>query len=57
MTIPELIDEVEKDRDYYANSGGGVTVGGGEPLVQHTFVRAFLEQCHSNTFPFPVPIR
>lgn len=46
ITIARLIDEVEKDRDFYANSGGGVTVGGGEPLMQPDFVRAFLEQCH-----------
>ena len=46
ITIPQLIEEVEKDRAFYGNSGGGVTVGGGEPLQQHEFVRAFLERCH-----------
>ena len=44
-TIPELIYEVEKDRIFYENSGGGVTVSGGEPLFQPEFVRDFLAEC------------
>ncbi len=43
--IEKLVKEVEEDRDFYANSGGGVTVGGGEPLIQHGFVREFLKRC------------
>ena len=38
MSIPELIKEIEKYRTYIDNSGGGVTVSGGEPLVQAEFV-------------------
>ncbi len=44
-TIEELVKDVEEDRDFYSNSGGGVTVGGGEPLMQHDFVREFLKRC------------
>ncbi len=44
-TIEELIEEVLKDREFYSNSGGGVTVGGGEPTMQHEFVREFLKTC------------
>ena len=33
-----LADEVSKDRDYYRQSGGGVTCSGGEPLLQADFV-------------------
>ena len=33
-SVKELIDEVEKDRLFYSQSGGGVTLSGGEPLSQ-----------------------
>lgn len=45
MTINEVLDEVLQDRVFYKNSGGGVTVSGGEPLSQPTFVKAFLAAC------------
>jgi len=45
MTVDELIEIVEKDRVFYKNSGGGVTVGGGEPAAQSDFVSAFLYAC------------
>ncbi len=32
VTTEEVIAEVEKDALYYANSGGGLTLSGGEPL-------------------------
>jgi pyruvate formate lyase activating enzyme len=39
--LDSLIAEVVKDRVYFEKSGGGVTVSGGEPLVQARFVAAF----------------
>ena len=48
LTVPELLDEVAKDRVFFDESGGGVTVSGGEPLMQAAFVQAFLEACHVN---------
>ena len=45
MTVEEVLAEVEKDRAFYNRSGGGVTVGGGEPLMQFEFVLAFLKRC------------
>lgn len=39
---PALVAEVLKDRPFFASSGGGVTLSGGEPLVQHRFLRTFL---------------
>lgn len=45
MSVPELVREVEKDIAYYDRSGGGVTVSGGEPLVQMSFVESFLSMC------------
>jgi pyruvate formate lyase activating enzyme len=33
----EVVREVLKDRVFYETSGGGVTISGGDPLVQHEF--------------------
>ena len=35
-----------RDRQFYEESGGGVTVSGGDPLVQHRFVLDILKRCH-----------
>lgn len=43
MTVEEVLTEIEKDRAFYRRSGGGVTVGGGEPLAQYRFTAALLE--------------
>ena len=34
MTVEEILCEVMEDLDFYRESGGGVTVSGGEPLLQ-----------------------
>lgn len=39
-----VIAEVLKDRDFYAVSGGGMTVSGGEPLLHLAPVKALLEE-------------
>ncbi|WP_240541821.1 glycyl-radical enzyme activating protein [Bifidobacterium simiarum] len=36
-TINEVADICEQDRDFYEESGGGVTLSGGEALMQHRF--------------------
>ncbi len=41
--IEDIIKEIEKDRDYYDNSGGGVTLSGGDPLFQFEFALALLQ--------------
>lgn len=38
MCVSELLKEILKYKTYMDNSGGGVTVSGGEPLVQAEFV-------------------
>jgi pyruvate formate lyase activating enzyme len=45
VTIRELMKTINKDRVFYRNSGGGVTVGGGEPLMQSDFVANLLKHC------------
>ena len=41
-TVDELIERVSKDIPFYKNSGGGVTISGGEPLCQPDFTLQFL---------------
>jgi pyruvate formate lyase activating enzyme len=48
MTVEELFREVKKDSPFYRRSGGGVTVGGGEPLMQPGFVAEFLKRCNQS---------
>lgn len=43
MTVDEVMAEVEKDRAFYRRSGGGMTLGGGEPLAQHEFAAELLK--------------
>ena len=47
MTVPEVMEEVEKDRLFFEQSGGGVTFSGGEPVLQHRFLSALLKACRS----------
>ena len=42
MSVSEVLSEVVRDKSFYDNSGGGVTVSGGEPLMQADFVYDFL---------------
>ncbi len=50
-TVNELFELVRKDERYYSDSGGGVTIGGGEPTLQPAFVRAFLRKCKETLHP------
>jgi pyruvate formate-lyase/glycerol dehydratase family glycyl radical enzyme len=34
MSLEEVLEVVERDREYYRATGGGVTLSGGDPLVQ-----------------------
>ncbi len=38
----EVLEVVLRDRDYYVQSGGGLTLSGGEPLLQPEFVEELL---------------
>jgi pyruvate formate lyase activating enzyme len=44
-TVDEVVDVVLRDRPFYETSDGGVTLSGGEPLLQPDFARAILECC------------
>lgn len=41
-TVREIMETVERDRVYYRRSGGGLTLSGGESLVQYEFAAALL---------------
>lgn len=43
MTVDEVMTEVLKDRHFYDESGGGVTLSGGEPMAQFAFTKALLQ--------------
>ncbi len=47
FTVDRLIGELERDRPFYEESGGGVTFSGGEPLLQGPFLLACLEECRA----------
>jgi pyruvate formate lyase activating enzyme len=44
MTVDEVWDAVRRDTMFYIESGGGVTVSGGEPLLHPAFVRELFER-------------
>jgi pyruvate formate lyase activating enzyme len=50
ITPEELLKEVDKDAAFYRRSGGGITVGGGEPTAQTRFVGQFLKLCSRRFF-------
>ncbi|HYF96266.1 MAG TPA: glycyl-radical enzyme activating protein [Symbiobacteriaceae bacterium] len=43
MSVAEIMAEVERDRAYYARSGGGLTISGGEPMQQFDFCLALAQ--------------
>ncbi|MCL5108471.1 MAG: glycyl-radical enzyme activating protein [Chloroflexi bacterium] len=47
LSVPEVMAEVLKDRAFYRQSGGGVTVSGGEPALQWQFTRDLLAACRA----------
>ena len=50
MTVTEVVREAARDRVFYDDSRGGVTVSGGEPLSQPNFLVALLERLASEGF-------
>lgn len=46
MTVDEVLDEVEKDSSIYRNTGGGITLSGGECLLQPESSAALLAGAH-----------
>lgn len=45
MSVEECVEAICRDKSYYESSGGGVTVSGGEPLMQSNFVAELFRAC------------
>ena len=45
MTVEEVVAEITKDTLFYDQSNGGVTISGGEPLMQPSFLMELLDAC------------
>lgn len=45
MTVDDAMDAIRRDRNFYDQSGGGVTLSGGEALLQWRFCRDVLKRC------------
>jgi len=44
-SVDELIIEIEKERLFFEQSGGGVTFSGGEPMLHTDFLLKILKEC------------
>ncbi|MDO4870096.1 MAG: glycyl-radical enzyme activating protein [Bacillota bacterium] len=45
MTTEQVMAEIRRDKGYYDRSGGGVTISGGEPILQADFVEELFKAC------------
>ena len=45
MTVEQTFNAAVRDRPFYVNTGGGVTISGGEPLLQWEFVLELFKKC------------
>lgn len=47
-SVQEIVADVKQDNAYYLASGGGVTISGGEPMLQFEFTKELLESLKAN---------
>ncbi len=45
LSSAEVVATLMRDEQFYRQSGGGITISGGDPLVQHEFAVEILGQC------------
>lgn len=45
LSVDEAMETILRDVDFYRQSGGGVTISGGESLYQWKFTKAVLQRC------------
>lgn len=48
MTVAQVMKQILKDEVFYFHSGGGVTLSGGDVLLQAEFAAALLKECREN---------
>lgn len=51
MTVEEVVKEICKDEIFFFHSGGGVTISGGEVLMQADFAKEILKACIEQGIP------
>lgn len=54
MTVTQVMAELVQDRAYYQDSGGGVTISGGEVFYQPAFAGALIAACKAEKIPVAV---
>ncbi len=50
MAVGEVLAEAATDEVFYYRSGGGITISGGEPLLQASFTYEILKTCQERGF-------
>ncbi len=50
MTVDEVLEEVRQDLNFFKKSQGGITISGGEPMLQADFVLALLKEAKTMGF-------
>lgn len=51
ISVDDLMQDLQRDIPFFEESGGGVTISGGEPLLQPAFVRELLRRCRAEGIP------
>lgn len=54
VSVAEVMGEILQDHAYYADSGGGVTLSGGELFCQAEFADALIDACRKEKIPVAV---
>lgn len=49
VEVKTLMASILEDKPYFLNSGGGVTLSGGEPLIQAEFATEILRECRRHS--------
>jgi pyruvate formate lyase activating enzyme len=47
LSSEAVVDILLRDKQFYQQSGGGITISGGDPLIQHHFAAEILRQCRA----------
>ena len=54
LTLEELYERVKIDNLYFISTGGGLTFGGGEPLLHSEYLKAFMEKYQDTGWKFNI---